>query len=87
MLYYNFYIMKSDIRRERFIKIAESRTNKIIDMIRLLSNCSNKSHYSYSEEDIKDIFNAIEREFKNARAKFDGEIKKKFYLKKTKQNT
>ena len=55
---------------ERFKRIAESRTNKIIDQLRLLGNCSNKSNYQYSEEDIKKIFQAIESELKTTKAKF-----------------
>ena len=70
----------SDDKRSKFTKIAEARTNKIIDMIRLLSNCSNRSYYDYSEEDIRKIFNAVEREIKLAKAKFEGTKKSKFSL-------
>ena len=31
-----------ETNRERFIRIAEARTQKIIDMIDLLGNCSNQ---------------------------------------------
>lgn len=57
-------------KRDRFIRIAEARTNKIIDMLRLLSNCSNKGNYDYTEEDIRQIFNAIEHEVKEAKNAF-----------------
>ncbi len=40
-------------KRDRFVRIAEARTNKLIQMIRLLGNCSNKSAYEYSTEEIK----------------------------------
>ena len=30
-----------ETKSEKFVRIAESRTNKIIDMIKLLGNCSN----------------------------------------------
>ena len=43
-------------KMERFKRVAESRTNRIIDQIRLLGNCANRSNYEYSEEDIKKIF-------------------------------
>lgn len=59
-------------KRERFVRIAENRTNRIIDTLRLLSNCSNKSNYEYTEEDIKKIFNAIDKEVRNARNAFTG---------------
>ena len=72
----------AETKKEKFVRIAEARTNKIIDMIKLLGNCSNKAVYDYSKEDIKMIFSAIEDELKIARAKFDlGETDgKKFKL-------
>ena len=64
--------MANESKRERFIRIAEARTNKILDMLKLLGNCSVKSNYEYSDEDVKKIFNALERELKNAKNKFLG---------------
>ena len=61
-----------ETKRDRFVRIAESRTNKILEMIRLLGNCSYKSNYEYTEEDVKKIFNAIEKELKNTKNKFLG---------------
>lgn len=58
-------------KSEKFVRIAEARTNKIIDMIRLLGNCSNTASYEYSKEDVKKIFSAIDTELKVAKAKFD----------------
>ena len=58
-------------KKDKFVRIAEARTNKIIDMIRLLVNCSNKASYEYSKEDVRKIFTAIENELKAAKAKFD----------------
>lgn len=62
----------NETKRERFVRLAEARTNKILDMLKLLGNCSSKANYEYSDEDVKKIFNAIEREVKNAKAKFNG---------------
>lgn len=57
-------------KHDKFIRIAEARTNKIIDMIRLLSNCSNKATYEYDESDVKKIFSALEQELKTCKNKF-----------------
>ena len=57
-------------KRERFIKIAENRTNKIISTLKLLGNCSNKSNYDYKDEEVKKIFSAIEQELRNTKMKF-----------------
>lgn len=59
-----------ETKREKFIRLAEARTNKIIDMLQLLGNCSNTSVYDYSQEDVDKIFSAIEAELKEAKRKF-----------------
>lgn len=70
-----------ETRRQRFKRIAGARTNKILDMLKLLGNCSNTGNYEYSENDVKKIFNAIEAEVKTSKAKFIKSTKKnKFEL-------
>ena len=59
-----------ETKREKFVRLAEARTNKIIDMLRLLGNCANKSNYDYSDADIQKIFTAIEKELKNTKLKY-----------------
>jgi len=59
-------------KRERFVRLAESRTNKVLDQIRLLGNLANRGNYSFTEEDAKRIFSAIEKEIKTARSAFAG---------------
>ena len=54
--------MSNESKRERFVRIVEARTNKILEMMRLLGNCSSKANYEYSDEDIKKIFGALEKE-------------------------
>lgn len=61
---------EKESKRDRFIRLAEARTNKIIDMMRLLGNCSSTSNYEYTDEDVKKIFAALERELKITKAKF-----------------
>ena len=62
---------KRETKREKFVRLAEARTNKIIDMLQLLGNCSNSSVYDYSQEDVDKIFSAIESEVKEVRKKFN----------------
>jgi ABC-type Fe3+-hydroxamate transport system substrate-binding protein len=71
--------MKND-KNDRFVRIAETRTNKIINMIRLLGNCANKSAYAYNEEQVRKIFNAIDKELKLTRSKFADSGENKFSL-------
>ena len=51
-----------ETKREKFVRLAEARTNKIIDMLQLLGNCSNSSAYDYTQQDVDKIFAAIEAE-------------------------
>ena len=63
--------MKSEeTKRDKFVRIAEARTNKIINMIQLLGNCSNQSLYEYSQKDVNKIFNAIQAELDEAKKRY-----------------
>ena len=64
--------MNTESKRDRFVRLAEARTNKILEMMRLLGNCSSKANYEYTDEDIKKIFNALERELKNTKNRLLG---------------
>ena len=59
-----------ETKRDKFVRLAEARTNKIIDMIQLLGNCSNSSAYEYTQQDVDQIFSAIEAEVREAKKKF-----------------
>ncbi len=68
-----------NIRRERFLKIASKRTNKIISDIRLLGNCGNTNNYEYTKEEVDKMFKAIEKSLEEAKSKFDyGSSKERF---------
>lgn len=76
---------KKESKRDKFVRIAEARTNKILNMVDLLGNCSNPSIYEYSQSDVNQIFSAIENAIKDAKKKFsaqDTEKTTKFSLKK-----
>lgn len=64
---------EKETNRERFIRIAESRTQKIIDMIELLGNCSNQYNYEYTQRDVDKMFLAIDLALKNSKARFSTE--------------
>jgi hypothetical protein len=69
---------RSETKRERFLRVAERRTNTVLFRIRVLSNCANKHNYEYDEEDVTKIFDAIDREVKVARSKFETSGRPKF---------
>lgn len=49
-------------KKNNFKRIAENRTNKIINMISLLGNLDNTSFYEYTNEEVDAIFDAIQKE-------------------------
>lgn len=59
-----------ETKRDKFVRIVENRTNKIIDMLRLLGNCANKANYDYTDADVTKIFNTLEKELKAAKMKY-----------------
>ncbi len=59
-----------ETKREKFVRLVEARTNKIIDMLRLLGNCANKANYDYNDEDVQKIFTTLEKEMKISKSKF-----------------
>jgi len=61
---------KTESKHDKFIRVAEYRTNNIIKMIRLLGNCSNTVTYEYSEEEIEQIFSAIEDEIRKSKSRY-----------------
>ena len=65
---------------ERFKRLATSRTNAVLDKLRILGNLSNRQLYNYSEEEIEKIFSAINKQIKEVRAKFSSTKEQKFKL-------
>ena len=68
-------------RATRFRRVAERRTGLILHAIRVLGNCSNKSAYQYSDEEIQKIFKAIDEQLKITKARFHRSRPIKFSLK------
>lgn len=60
-----------ETKKERFVRIATKRVNRAINEIRLIGNLSNRSHYDFSEEDVKRIHKALEEELRAMRSRFD----------------
>lgn len=46
---------KAITNREKFVVLAEKRTSKALQAISIIGNLSNKSNYSYTEEDVRKI--------------------------------
>jgi hypothetical protein len=59
-------------RRQKFEDIAVRRVNKAIKEIRLIGNLSNRSSYEYTEDDVRKITRALQRELDAMKARFEG---------------
>jgi hypothetical protein len=57
--------------RERFLELAPKRTQAVIDKLRLLGNCGNRSTYRYEQEEVRQMFVAIEEELRQTQARFE----------------
>lgn len=55
---------------DRFHRIAERRTNRILESLRLLGNTANKTLYFYTDEELNKIFKAIEEKVLEIKGKF-----------------
>ena len=67
----------SDQRGERFRRVAERRVNNVLEAIRLLSQCSNRRTYEYTDDDVRRMFREIDRELRAAKQSFISPEKKK----------
>lgn len=65
-----------ETKHAKFVRIAVPRVNKVLEQIRSLGNCSNKSTYDYREDEVEKIFNAIDEELEEAKRKFTQEERK-----------
>lgn len=59
-------------KRERFVVLATRRVNRTIKDLRLIGNLSNRSAYSYTEEDVRKIVRALQRELDSLKGRFVG---------------
>lgn len=59
-----------ETRHGRFKRLALKRTNDILNKIRILGNLSNKSSYSYNDDEIDKMFKAIDEQIKTTKTRF-----------------
>lgn len=73
-------VLMKESPSERFRRVAEIRTKRLLKEIELLSNLSNKNHYNFSEQEIEKIFSTLEISLKEARYRFAFKRSKEFNL-------
>ena len=63
--------MSKNNKSDKFKQLARSRVNRAINMIRLIANLGNKTHYDYTSEQAKKIVTALQSEVNNVKTKFN----------------
>lgn len=57
-------------RRASFVRLAEKRVANALRAIRLIGNLSNRSHYDFSEKDVRKVVAALATELSAMEQKF-----------------
>ncbi len=70
----------NESKHEAFLRLAQRRTQSVLERIRILSNCANPYVYDYNEDEVQKIFDAIDEELTVAKAKFQKHRKREFKL-------
>jgi ribosomal protein L7/L12 len=70
-------------KRDKFVRLAQSRTVNAIKAIRVIGKLGNKSHYEYDEKDVKKIATALTKEIEALKARMSdqgGKVEVEFSL-------
>ncbi len=59
-----------ETKEDRFKRVAEYRVNKLLDNIRLISNCSNKRMYQWDDAQLRKIWSVIDNELRSCKNQF-----------------
>lgn len=60
----------NETKQDRFKRLASTRVSEILKRVKTLGNLSNTSQYSYTDDQVRKIFAALERESRLAKEKF-----------------
>lgn len=63
--------------RENFVRLAQARTNRVLKDLDLIGNLANRSNYSYTEEDVRKIFKAVQKRVADVEGKFRANVASK----------
>ena len=63
--------MAREADRKKFVELAEKRVNRALKDIKLIGNLSNRSNYSYENNDAKAIIAALNKAVSEVKARFD----------------
>ena len=61
---------KVNVKRDRFLRLAEKRVDRAVDAIRLVGNLSDPGNYEYSADEAKRVVGALESELGDVKLRF-----------------
>lgn len=63
--------MPESKNRQRFVELAEKRVSRTLKDIKLIGNLSNRTNYSYTEQDVKKIMLALNKAVAEVKVRFE----------------
>lgn len=63
--------MSRENDRSKFVDLAEKRVRRALKDLKLIGNLSNRSNYSYTNEDVKKIVRALQNAVNEVKARFE----------------
>ena len=67
-------------KHNRFVKVAEKRMEVLINDFYKLGNCASRVSYDYTDDEVKAIFDELDKQISSLRERFAGH--KRFSLSK-----
>ncbi|WP_238907165.1 hypothetical protein [Clostridium sp. YIM B02506] len=72
---------EKSVKEDKFRRVAENRMSRVFSDMTLIANLSNKKHYTYSVQEVDELFQAYEEKGLEIRAFFEP-LKEKFTFSK-----
>ena len=69
-----------EVKHNRFVKVAEKRMEVLINDFYKLGNCASRVSYDYTDDEVKAIFDELDKQISSFRERFAGH--KRFSLSK-----
>jgi hypothetical protein len=61
---------RTQVKADRFGRLAERRVTEALRKLRLIGNLANRHNYAYSDEQVKQVLEALESELRHVKARF-----------------
>lgn len=64
--------MRSETKEERFVRIAAKRVQRVLDALASLSRCAKHASYSYTPQQVEQIFSELQSGVLEVKKHFEG---------------